>query len=96
MGVRLRVLSSDTTEDVPIDGVFVNIGHLPQTHFLRDAIALDNEGYILTDTRLRTNVEGIYAAGDARIDAHRYAQGVIAAGEGAIAAIEAETYLSER
>jgi len=96
MGVRLRVLSSDTTEDVPIDGVFVNIGHLPQTHFLRDAIALDDEGYILTDTRLRTNVEGIYAAGDARIDAHRYAQGVIAAGEGAIAAIEAETYLSER
>jgi thioredoxin reductase (NADPH) len=94
-GVRLRDLSTNTTVDVPIDGVFVNIGHLPQTEFLRETVDLDPDGYIVTDGRLRTNVPGIFAAGDARIDAHRYAQGVVAAGEGAIAAIEAERHLAE-
>ncbi len=92
--VRLRDLATDETEDVPIDGVFVNIGHLPQTEFLRGTVDLDPEGYVVTDGRLRTNVPGIFAAGDARIDAHRYAQGVVAAGEGAIAAIEAEKHLA--
>ena len=91
---RLRDLATDETEDVPIDGVFVNIGHLPQTEFLRGTVDLDPTGYIVTDGCLRTNVRGVFAAGDARIDAHRYAQGVVAAGEGAIAAIEAEKYLA--
>jgi thioredoxin reductase (NADPH) len=94
-GVRLKNLATGKTEDLPIDGVFVNIGHLPQTDFLRGIVELDDEGYIVTDARLRTNVAGMYAAGDARIDAHRYAQGVVATGEGAIAALEAEKYLSE-
>jgi len=93
-GARLRDLTTDETEDVPIDGVFVNIGHLPQTEFLRDTVDLDPAGYIVTDGRLRTNAPGVFAAGDARIDAHRYAQGVVAAGEGAIAAIEAEKHLA--
>jgi len=91
---RLRDLTTDETEDVPIDGVFVNIGHLPQTEFLRGTVDLDPAGYIVTDGCLRTNVSGVFAAGDARIDANRYAQGVVAAGEGAIAAIEAEKYLA--
>ncbi len=94
-GVRLRNLATNETVDVPIDGVFANIGHLPQTEFLRETVDLDPDGYIVTDGRLRTNVPGIFAAGDARIDANRYAQGVIAAGEGAIAAIEAEKHLAE-
>jgi thioredoxin reductase (NADPH) len=94
-GVRLRNLATDETEDVPIDAVFVNIGHLPQTEFLRGTVDLDPAGYIVTDGRLRTNVPGIFAAGDARIDASRYAQGVVAAGEGAIAAIEVEKLLAE-
>ena len=94
-GVRLRDLGTGEALDVPIDGVFVNIGHLPQTEFLRESVDLDPDGYIVTDGRLRTGVPGIFAAGDARIDAHRYAQGVVAAGEGAIAAIEAEKYLAE-
>ncbi len=93
-GVRLRDLTTDETEDVPIDGVFVNIGHLPQTEFLRGTVDLDPAGYVVTDGCLRTNVHGVFAAGDARIDANRYAQGVVAAGEGAIAAIEAEKYLA--
>ena len=93
-GARLRDLTADETEDVPIDGIFVNIGHLPQTEFLRSTVDLDPEGYIVTDGCLRTNVRGMFAAGDARIDTHRYAQGVVAAGEGAIAAIEAEKHLA--
>ena len=93
-GARLKDLTTGETEDVPIDGVFVNIGHLPQTGFLRGTVDLDPGGYIATDGCLRTNVPGIFAAGDARIDANRYAQGVVAAGEGAIAAIEAEKYLA--
>ena len=92
--VRLRNLATEEAEDVPIDGVFVNIGHLPQTDFLRGTIDLDPESYIVTDGCLRTNIPGIFAAGDARIDAHRYAQGVVAAGEGAVAAIEARKYLA--
>ena len=67
---------------------------LPQTDFLKGSVDLDDDGYIITDKRLRTSVPGIFAAGDARIDANRYAQGVIAAGEGAIAGMEAEKYLS--
>ena len=94
-GVRLKNISTGGMEEIPVDGVFVNIGHLPQTEFLRSIVELDEDGYIMTDGRLRTNVTGIFAAGDARIDAHRYAQGVVAAGEGAVAAIEAERYLSE-
>jgi len=91
---RLKRLDTGEIEEMAVDGVFVNIGHLPQTEFLRGTIALDREGYVMTDQRLRTNVPGVFAAGDARIDAHRYAQAVVAAGEGAIAAIEAEKYLS--
>ncbi len=93
-GVRLRNLETGETEAIEIDGVFVNIGHVPQTDFLKGTVDLDENGYIMTDNRLRTSVPGIFAAGDARIDANRYAQGVIAAGEGAIAGIEAEKHLS--
>ncbi len=94
-GVRLRHLETSDVEELSIDGVFVNIGHLPQTDFLRETIALDEEGYIQTDEFLRTNVPGIFAAGDARVNAKQYAQAIVAAGEGAIAAIEAEKYLSK-
>ena len=93
-GATLRNLATGDTETIEIDGVFVNIGHLPQTDFLKGSVDLDDDGYIITDKRLRTSVPGIFAAGDARIDANRYAQGVIAAGEGAIAGMEAEKYLS--
>jgi len=93
--VRLRDLTTNETSDLPIDGVFVNIGHDPQTDFLQATIDLDPDGYIITDKYLRTSVPGIFAAGDARIDASRYAQGVIAAGEGAMAAIEVEKYLDD-
>lgn len=93
-GVRLRDLETGETTVLDADGVFINIGHDPQTEFLRGTITLDEEGYIVTNRRLHTNVPGVFAAGDALDFAHRYAQGVVAAGEGAIAAIEAEKYVS--
>ncbi len=91
--VRLRNLETGEVETLSIDGVFVNIGHSPQTDFLRGLIELDDQGYILTDEFLHTNVPGIFAAGDARAIANQYAQAIVAAGEGAKAAIEAEEYL---
>jgi thioredoxin reductase (NADPH) len=91
--VRLRHLGSGVVEEVPADAVFVNIGRIPQTDFLRGSVDLDG-GYVVTDERLRTSVAGIFAAGDARRGAHRYSQAIVAAGEGAMAALEAENYLS--
>ena len=93
-GVRLRNLETNELEIIPSDGVFVNIGHLPQTNFLRGSIVLDEDGYIQTDASLHTNVPGIFAAGDARVNANQYAQAIVAAGEGAMAAIEAERFLA--
>ena len=93
-GVRLRNLATGETREVEVDGVFVNIGHIPQTDFLRGVVELDDDGYIMTDRYLQTSVPGILAAGDARIDASRYAQAVVAAGEGAMAALEAQKYLA--
>ncbi|MCK4392062.1 FAD-dependent oxidoreductase, partial [Candidatus Bipolaricaulota bacterium] len=87
-------LTTGEVEEAKVDGLFINIGHLPETDFLQGTLNLDEHGYIITDDRLRTNLPGVFAAGDARIVTSRYAQAVIAAGDGAIAAIEAEKYLS--
>ena len=95
-GVVLKDLASEDLEEMAVDGLFVNIGYLPETGYLPDAVALDNRGYVVTDEHLRTSVPGVFAAGDVRVIAHRYAQAVVAAGEGAIAAIEVEKYLSQR
>jgi len=93
-GVRLRNLETGEIDSRSIDGIFVNIGHSPQTDFLRGLTELDDQGYIRTDEFLHTNVPGIFAAGDARANTNQYAQAIVAAGEGAKAAIEAEEYLA--
>jgi thioredoxin reductase (NADPH) len=95
-GVLLRDLATGKTTQVAIDGVFVNIGHIPDTEFLRGAIELDKRGYIITDDRLHTNLPGVFAAGDVRADASRYAQAIVAAADGAIAAMEVENYLAQQ
>lgn len=93
-GVLLKDISTGKIEEMPIDGLFVNIGHIPDTAFIDGVISLNDRGYVITDDRLRTNLPGVFAAGDVRVGASRYAQAVIAAADGAIAAIEAEKYLS--
>jgi thioredoxin reductase (NADPH) len=92
-GVRLKRQSDSVTEVAATDAVFVNVGRIPQTDFLQGAIKLE-AGYVATDDRQRTSVAGIFAAGDARWGAHRYSQAIVAAGEGAVAALEVEHYLS--
>jgi len=91
--VILRNLGTGDLEEHRADALFIQIGHLPETEFLRGRLALDAGGHVVTDDRLRTSVEGVFAAGDVRAGASRYAQAIVAAGEGAIAAMEAERYL---
>ena len=91
--VILRNLETGDLEEHRADALFIQIGHVPETEFLRGQLTLDASGHVVTDDRLRTSVEGVFAAGDARAGASRYAQAIVAAGEGAIAAMEAERYL---
>jgi len=97
-GVKLKNIVTGETTDMPIDGVFAAIGHTPATAFLKGVVVMDDKGYIqvrgmklATDAHSQTSVEGIFAAGDC-VDM-RYRQGIVAAGTGAMAAIDAERYL---
>ena len=86
-GVRLK-----TGEEIKTDGVFLAIGHKPNTVFLQDFIELDAKGYVVVKGT-ETTVPGIFAAGDC-VD-HRYRQAIVAAGQGCMAAMDAEKYLEE-
>jgi thioredoxin reductase (NADPH) len=90
-GVRLRNLKTDEVRDYPTSGLFVAIGHDPNTGFLGGAVPTDPAGYLLTVEHTMTAVPGVFAAGDV-VD-HRYRQAVTAAGDGCRAAIDAERYL---
>lgn len=90
-GVRLRNLKTDAVTDLPTDGLFVAIGHDPNTGFLAGAVKTDKAGYILTEQHTMTSVPGVFAAGDV-VDT-RYRQAVTAAADGCKAAIDAERYL---
>jgi thioredoxin reductase (NADPH) len=93
-GIVLKDLATGALREETADALFVSIGHLPETGFLRGVVDLNEEGYILTDDRRATSIPGVFAAGDARAVTRDYAQAVVAAGDGAMAAIEAERYLS--
>jgi thioredoxin reductase (NADPH) len=96
-GVVLRDLGTGELFELDdVDGVFVNIGHRPATEFLKGKVDMDERGYLLTDLRTRTRVPGVYGVGDVRKFSGEYAQAVIAAADGCIAALEAERYLEER
>jgi len=92
-GVRVRNVKTDEVSVIDADGVFVYVGLIPATKIFAGQLELDENGYIVTDRRQRTNVEGVFAAGDVQNPDFR--QAVIAAGSGAMAAMEAERYLSE-
>jgi thioredoxin reductase (NADPH) len=89
--VRLKNVKTGTEEDFATDAVFPYIGHIPNTGLFKGQIDMDPSGYILTDGRTRTNVPGVFAAGDV-VD-HIYRQAITAAGEGCMAAMEASWYL---
>lgn len=75
-------------------GVFVFIGYLPQTDVFKGKIDMDDRGYIITDADMKTNIEGVFAAGDCRVKSLR--QVVTACGDGAIAATQAEKYIESK
>jgi thioredoxin reductase (NADPH) len=90
-GVRLRNVKTGKTEDFKTAGVFIAIGHEPNTKLLMSQLDLDAAGYIVTHDGTKTNVPGVFACGD--VQDHVYRQAVTAAGSGCMAAIDAERYL---
>jgi len=93
-GVRLKNRKTGKTSTLAVDGVFIFIGIRPQSEFVKGLLPTDERGFIITDCEMRTEIPGIFAAGDVRSKACR--QIVTAAGDGATAAFMAEHYLSER
>jgi len=90
--VRLKNLKTGTITDVKTDGAFVAIGHTPNTELFKGKITLDNDGYITTvPGSTKTNIPGVFAAGDVQDKIFR--QAVTAAGTGCMAALEAERFL---
>ena len=91
-GVRLRNIQTNHIEELSLAGVFVAIGHTPNTGLFKGKIDMDESGYIRTQPfRTTTNIPGVFAAGD--VQDSNYRQAITAAGSGCMAAIDAERYL---
>jgi len=91
-GVRLRDQKNGTQKDISCDGVFVAIGHTPNTKIFEGRLNLDSKGYIITEnTSTRTSIAGVFACGDVQDAVYR--QAITAAGTGCMAAIDVERYL---
>ncbi len=92
-GVQLRDVNTNALTWFPCEGVFLAIGHVPNTAFLKGQVEMDDLGYLKTTDYVRTNVPGLFAAGD--VQDRRFRQAITAAGSGCMAAMEVEKYLGE-
>lgn len=92
-GVRLHHIADGSESDLPTDGIFVYIGMVPNTEFLKGAVELDDQGFVKADCCFRTNMPGVFTAGDVRSGAWR--QIITVAAEGALAVREIEHFLAE-
>ena len=92
-GLTLRNTHTGETSELPVTGLFIAVGHDPRTELFRDQLALDDDGYLKVDApSTRTNLTGVFAAGDV-VD-HTYRQAITAAGTGCAAALDAERFLA--
>ena len=90
-GIKLRNLKTGEEALKPVDGVFIGIGHEPNTSLFRGQLEVDELGYLITREGSKTNVPGVFAAGN--VKDHVYRQAITAAGSGCMAAIDAEKFL---
>lgn len=94
-GIKVKNVKTDDVETINLDGIFVAIGHKPNTEIFREYLELNDVGYIKTKPdSTQTNIAGVFAAGDVKDP--RFRQAITAAGSGAMAAMEATKYLSEK
>jgi thioredoxin reductase (NADPH) len=91
--ITLKNVVTGETSETPTDGVFVYVGHLPNNQLFLGKLAMDDEGYLITDKLMRTSVPGIFAAGE--IQDHRFKQAATSAGQGVAAALEVEKFLAD-
>ncbi len=93
-GVKIKNLVTNNEKDMPIDGLFIAIGHSPNTELFKGQLDMDKQGYIKTHDFTSTSKEGVFAAGD--VQDTIYKQAVIAAGWGSMAAIDARKFLADK
>jgi thioredoxin reductase (NADPH) len=90
--VQLKNVQTGEEYEKPVDGVFVYIGHIPNTQIFQGKLAMDEEGYLIVDGKLHTNVPGVFAAGE--VHDKWFRQAIVSSGYGCMAAMETEKYLA--
>ena len=93
-GVKLKNTQNGQISELPIDGLFIAIGHKPNTDFLKGQVELDEKGYVVVHNETQTSVEGVFSAGD--VSDYKYRQAVTAAGAGCKATFDVEEYLENK